>query len=867
MTYRPTILFFFFLVEMVPAFAQTSEKYSLSKDTTVNRLAGINRIYQATRIDKRPKVDGKLNDACWGAGSWSGGFVQQLPNQGQKPSQDTEIKILYDDNNIYVGFKCYDSGPGRIRPILTRRDESVGNGDVVGIAFDSYHDNQTAYEFNVGASGQKVDLVHLASGESDYNWDAVWDGQAQVNDSIWTVEILIPFSQIHFAPGQSQHWGMHIWRWIDRLQEESQWKLIPVDAPSMVYLFGDLKGIDGVNPKPNYEFLPYLSTRFSPNTDQKNKMTYGAGLNGKVGLNSGFTLDYAFNPDFGQVESDPAVLNLTTYEVYNEEKRPFFLEGNTILDYSIGDDMLYYSRRIGHAPSDSPDLEANQTMSVADNTSILSALKLTGKTKDGLSVGVVQSMTAKENATIYTGDSISKQAVEPFSSFIVGRVKQDFNSGNTVFGGMVTSTLRSINDDQLKFLSNSAMSGGIDFQHNWKNRKYFVDYKGFFSDIRGDRDAISRLQLSPVHFYQRSDADYLEYDPEKTSLSGHGGFLSGGKRSGRFRAVGSLNWRSPGLDLNDLGYIKQADYIQENAKLTYKVSKPNGVFRSYYTEFTQDHFWSYGGENTLDRLNLHGFVQFNNLWLIHVNVRQNFNVYDTRELRGGPKLYKDATTDFDFYVQSNSVKDFWAGVRPRLTVSADKITKSYGLPMYLKWQINNQFSITSTSSLDHTIDNHEYILGTHYLVGTIDRNTISSTLRFEYFFSPEFSLQYYGNPYASIGKYNNFREVADASNRNLSERYGTLAQTNLPDDQYLLQSEDGTEYTINNPDFNYQEFSSNMVGRWEFRPGSTLYLVWTNTRSAYSDQLNQSIWKSFGNIWKVEPQNVFMVKFSYWFSL
>jgi hypothetical protein len=867
MTFRSAIFVLFVLSGEVSAFAQNIDKYTLSKDSVVNRLAGTNRVYYAFRTDKRPKIDGKLTDACWETGSWSSDFVQQLPNQGKKPSQDTEIKILYDDNYIYVAFKCYDSGPGEIRPILTRRDESVGNGDVVGIAFDSYHDKQTAYEFNVGASGQKVDLVHLVSGEMDYNWDAVWDGKSQVYDSIWTVEMEIPFSQIHFAPGKEQVWGMHVWRWIDRLQEESQWKLVPVDAPAMVYLFGELKGIEGVRPKPNYEFLPYLSTRFSPNTDMANKMTYGAGLNGKVGLNSGFILDYAFNPDFGQVESDPAVLNLTTYEVYNEEKRPFFLEGNTILDYSIGDDMLYYSRRIGHAPSDTPDLEENQTMSVADNTSILSALKFTGKTKDGLSVGVVQSLTAKENATIYTGDSVSKQAVEPFSSFIVGRVKQDFNSGNTVLGGMVTSTIRSINDDQLKFLSNSAMSGGLDFQHNWKGRKYFIDYKGFFSDIHGDKASISRLQLSPVHYYQRVDADYLEYDPERTSLSGYGGFLSGGKRSGRFRAVGSLNWRSPGLDLNDLGYIKQADYIQENAKLTYKVNKPLGIMRSYYTEFTQDHFWSFGGENTLDRLNLHGFIQFNNLWLMHANLRCNFNNYDTRELRGGPKLYKDPTTDIDLYFQTNSTRDFWAGVRGKMTTSSDNITKTYALPMYLKWQVSNQFSITSTTNFDHTIDHHEYILNTKYLVGTIDRNTISSTLRFEYFLSPEFSVQYYGNPYASIGKYNEFREVKDASNRSLDERYGNLVQTNLSNNQYLLKSESGTEYTIHNPDFNYQEFSSNLVGRWEFKPGSTIYLVWTNTRSAYSDNLDQNIWKSFGNIWNVAPQNVFMIKFSYWFSL
>jgi hypothetical protein len=875
MTYRSVVFILFCLCGVLSAYAQNTEKYSLSKDSTVNRLAGTNRVYFASRIDKRPKIDGKLYDACWETGSWSGGFVQQLPSQGKKPSQETEIKILYDNSNLYIGFKCYDKGPGEIRPILTRRDESVGNGDVVGIAFDSYHDKQTAYEFNVGASGQKVDLVHLVSNDLDYNWDAVWDGQAQVYDSIWTVEIQIPFSQIHFAPGKEQLWGMHIWRWIDRLQEEDDWKLIPVDAPAMVYLFGELKGIEGVIPKTNYEFLPYLNTRFSPNTDLKNKMSYGAGLNGKVGLNSGFMLDYAINPDFGQVESDPAVLNLTSYEVFNEEKRPFFLEGNTILDYSIGDDMLFYSRRIGHAPSFSPDLDENQTMTVADNTSILSALKLTGKTKDGLSVGVVQSITSKENATIYSGDSTSKKAVEPFSNFMVGRVKQDFNSGKTVLGGMITSTLRSINDEQLKFLSNSATSGGIDFQHNWMKRKYFIDFKGFFSDIHGDKEAISRLQRSSVHYFQRTDAEHLEYDPEKTSLSGWGGFLSGGKRSGRFRAVGTLNWRSPGVDFNDLGYIRQADFLQQIAKLTYKVNNPKELVRSYYTEFTQEHDWSFGGENTLDRLNLHGFIQFNSLWLIHLNLRRNFNIYDTRELRGGPKLYKDANNDLDLFIQTNSVNDFWAGFGPRFIRSDDKISKSVYFTTYLKWQVNNQFSITSKTVFEHTTDNNKYVAKMNvddelkYLVGTIDRNTLSSTLRFEYFISPEISLQYYGNPYASIGTYTNFREVADASNKSLNKRYGILTQISVPDivTNYEVQNLGGSKYTISNPDFNYQEFSSNLVGRWEFRPGSTLYLVWTNTRSAYSNQMDGSIWKSFGNIWNVEPQNVFMVKFSYWFSL
>lgn len=872
MQIRPAFYCLVYLFSAIPVLAQMPEKYNLSVDSTVNRLAGIKRVYVATRISNRPKIDGKLNDACWETGVWAGGFIQQVPLQGKLPSQDTEIKILYDNNNLYVGFKCYDKGPGKIRPILSRRDEVVG--DIAGIALDSYNDKQTAYEFNVAASGQKVDLVHLGAYNWDFNWDAVWDGKAKVSDSIWTSEMQIPFSQLRFAPGKEQVWGMHFYRWIDRFKEESQWKLIPIDAPAMVYLFGELRGIEGIKPKINYEFLPYLNTRFSPNTDQRNKMNYGTGLNGKIGLNSGFTLDYAFNPDFGQVEADPSVLNLTSYEVFNEEKRPFFLEGNTILDFSINADMLFYSRRIGHAPSYYPDLEENQTISISENTPILSALKLTGKTKKGLSVGVVQSITAKENATIYSPDSKTKTAVEPFTSFMVGRIKQDLNNGNTVLGGMVTSTYRNIDDDQLNFLSSSALAGGIDFQHNWKKRKYFVDFKGFFSDIQGDKQAISNLQLSPVHNFQRIDADHLEYDPEKTSLSGWGGLLKGGKRSGKFRATGSLNWRSPGVDFNDVGYLYQADLVEELVNLKYTVSKPKGIVRSYYVEFEQEHDLSYGLENTLDRLKLHGYLQLNNLWSAHLNLKKNFNIYDTRELRGGPRLFKDGYNDVELFLQSNQVKDFWAGFGPRFKFYSDKISKTTYFTAFLKWQVSDRFNITSRTILDHSIDHHQFVTRTiplagsdKYLVGTIDRNTLSSTLRFEYFVSPEISLQYYGNPYASTGTYENFREVADATNHSLEKRYISLDHSALLNNRYTLKKNGVSAYTIKNPDFNFQEFSSNLVGRWEFRPGSTLYLVWTNNRSNYSNQLEQSIWKSFGNIMNVKSENVFMIKFSYWFSL
>jgi hypothetical protein len=513
-----------------------------------------------------------------------------------------------------------------------------------------------------------------------------------------------------------------------------------------------------------------------------------------------------------------------------------------------------------------------------ENTTILSALKLTGKTKNGLSIGVVQSLTEKEFATfqdgIYQENPITKMAIEPFTSYTVGRIKQDFNKANTVLGGMVTSTYRNITDRQLDFLAKSSNVAGIDFQHNWKQRKYFVDFKSFYTDIRGDRKAISALQYSPVHNFQRIDAEHLKFDTLRNSLSGWGGSVQGGKRSGKLRVVGTFNWRTPGVDLNDVGYLYQADVLKEMVNVTYKVSQPKGVIQSYYVEAEQEHSWSFGGETTLDRYKLHGFAQFSNLWNVHLNLKGYFNYFDTRELRGnssifsGPKLFKDnCPIDAEIFFQSNQAKDLFVAFGPRLKRFSDHISKTNYYTTQIRWQINDRFSITSRTVVDYSIDNNEYIRNTAYLVGTVDRKTISSTLRFEYFISPEFSVQYYGNPYSSVGQFTNFREVADASNKSLDLRYNKLETLPTSGNYYKLQKQGVTKYQIKNPDFNYQELNSNLVARWEFRPGSTIYLVWTNTRAGYSSKLDQSVWSSFGDIFNQTSQNVLMVKFSYWFSL
>ncbi len=856
-----------FIVIVISADGQDLN-YTLSDDSLVNKYASIKRVYYAARTDLKPKIDGKLDDECWQKiGTWDGDFVQQQPHQAASPSQETEIKILYDDKYLYFAILCHDNEPEKMDPILGRRD--VNSGDMAGIAIDSYNDNQTAFEFNLTAAGQKVDLMHMGEYGWDFEWNAVWDGKTTVGDSAWYAEMRVPFTQIRFSNEDEHIWGMHIWRWINRFQEESQWKLIPVDAPAMVYIFGELRGIKDIPYKRNFEVMPYVKGKYI--TDAEAGENFGAGVDGKMGITSDFTLDYTVNPDFGQVEADPSVLNLTSYEVFYDEKRPFFLEGKSILEYNAADDMVYYSRRIGHAPGYSPETDSTETLSVPENTSILNALKFTGKNKKGLSLGVVNSMTAKENATIYSGDESRKEAVEPFTNYFIGRVKQDFNKGSTTIGGIATSTIRNIKDEHLEFLADKSFVGGFDFEHNWKNRKYFINAKSFYSKIDGSTESISKLQRSSQHLYQREDANHLEYNSGLTSLQGWGGEISGGKRSGILRLTGNVDWRSPGVDLNDVGYMWQADYVKEETHLIYNINKPKGILLRYYFMLEQAHHWSFGGENLLDKYDAQVKFTFKNYWLTTFDFYRNSNEIDTRQLRGGPSLRIDGENVGGFIFQTNSSKDVVLATRLYFLRSDNNINWRNKYDFSLSWLINDNFSISTITGFTKEIDNNQYVKQEtiedkkEYVVGKIARETLYTTLRVEYFITPELSLQYYGSPYASIGKYDSYRKVNQSKSKDLNERFSPLT---IAGDK--LVDEKGNEYLDfdnENPDFNFQEFRSNFVLRWEYKTGSTFYFVWTNTSSNYEPVYNPSITDTFKNISKLQAQNAFMIKFSYWFSL
>ncbi|MDP4223623.1 MAG: DUF5916 domain-containing protein, partial [Bacteroidota bacterium] len=436
-----------------------------------------------------PVIDGLDKDDCWATVEWCGNFIQAQPEENKPPSQKTAFKILYDNSNLYVFVRAYDTEPDKISRLMTRRDNFIG--DRVVILIDSYYDKQTAFEFTAMASGAKGDEAITQDGMSaDDTWNPVWYLQTAVDSEGWSAEIRIPFNQLRFGKKNEQVWGLQVLRFIYRLDERSDWQYIPKGSPGSVHLFGELHGIKNMIPRRHVELLPYAVSKMERfEKIQGNPFLTGksanvsAGLDGKIGLTNDLILDFTINPDFGQVEADPSEVNLTAFETYFSERRPFFVEGKNIYQFSpnqtivinkMYSDNLFYSRRIGRSPHYYPVLAGNEYVKMPESTTILGAAKLSGKTAKGLSVGLLESVTQNENAIIDNDGVRRKASVEPLTSYFVGRIQQDFNKGETVIGGLITAVNRNISNPALNFLPASAYTGGIDLQHSWKDRTWYV---------------------------------------------------------------------------------------------------------------------------------------------------------------------------------------------------------------------------------------------------------------------------------------------------------------------------------------------------------------------------------------------------------
>ncbi len=833
-------------------------------------------------------IDGKLDDPAWTKATWQDDFTQYEPSEGKKPSQRTEFAILLDENHVYVGFKCWDNHPDSIVQRLTQRDNV--DGDLVAVQFDSYFDKRTAFSFFANAAGIKQDFIVSNDGENEDNtWDPIWSVKTSRDDKGWYAEIKIPLTQLRFEGNSEQTWGLQVARMLFRKQEVSLWQASSKKTAGWVSQYGELKGLKNLKSRKVADVMPYAVARTdryekesgNPFKQSGKKNQLDVGLDGKLGLTNNLTLDFTINPDFGQVEADPSQVNLTSFETFFQEKRPFFIEGKNILSFPLmfgdGDlasENLFYSRRIGRRPHNSPELADDEYVKAPEFTSILGAAKITGKTKTGWSLGVLESLTSDEFADISNGHQ-RREMIEPFTNYTVGRVQKDFNKGNTLLGGIFTSVNRNLGEEQLDYLHKSAFTGGFDFTHKWHNKDWQLDFSTYFSRVEGSAEAITNTQKSWIHGFQRPDASYLKLDTTRTSLSGQGGKIVFSKNGGKLKFMAATAWKSPGLELNDVGYMRQADNILEVVWVGYRIYEPFSIFRNMNLNFNQWTEWNFGGELTGPGGNINAHTQLKNYWNFHLGGNWNGSGLSTTELRGGPALKSSGTKNIWFAFGSNDQKRLTGEAQIMLLGGNEKNSKQmFDMGISLGYRPSKSLKITLSPSFNSNNDELQYVTQqdysnkTDYIFARIHQKTLSASLRINYIITPNLSIQYWGQPFFASGKYTEFKRITDSRASNYTDRFSLLTDNELAyvnaDEQYRVSDQAGSQlYTFDQPDFNVKEFLSNMVVRWEYLPGSTIYLVWSQTRNQSVSDGNFNLHNDFTTLFDDKPYNVFLLKMSF----
>lgn len=880
-------LFLLFVLVFQPTSAQKQD-YTIAK-----------RIYTTKYLgqEKVPVIDGIPDESCWNIVEWASDFIENEPDENTPPTYQTKFKIIYDSKYLYIAIKALDDEPGKIEKRLSRRDGFAG--DRVNVMIDSYHDKRTAFIFTVTAAGVKGDEIAIDNGDNiDDSWNPVWYTKAAIGDEGWTAEMKIPLSQLRFGKAKEQVWGLNVVRNIFRKEERSLWNRVPVDAAGFISEAGELNGLINIVPQKQLEIQPFMLLQYHTfEKEEGNPFRDGSdfklngGLDAKIGITNDLTLDLTVNPDFGQVEADPAEIALDGFEIFFEEQRPFFVENKNIFDFRFGGnrDNLFFSRRIGRNPQGSPDTDDSEFIDQPDNTTILGAAKFSGKTKNGWSIGVLESVTDKEYAVIDNNGFRRKELVEPLTNYFVGRLQKDFNDRNTFIGGVFTATNRKI-EDNLDFLRKSAYTGGFDFRHQWVDKKFYIEGNIIASKVGGSKEAIKDTQESLTHLFNRVDARHVDVDPNKTSLIGTGGKFEFGKSStGHWRYGIGGNWRSPELELNDIGFLRQADQIRQYAWINYRALKPFGKFRNFGARANMFTSFDFDGNYNRIQYRITSFLEFKSNWGIEGGYIHKPRIYSNSALQGGPRFrFSEENVTF-LFVGSDSRKKFRFNAGYVYSQAKQNNFSFLRFETNLTYQPSNSLSVSLSPEYSKNPNKTQYVTevsfngNPRYITAEIDQQTLNASIRLNYTINPNLTIQYYGQPFISRGRYKNFSYITNDNTTNpiadnLYDRFIIFNdnQIELGTDQdgneiYFVNEDvdlnGNVDYEFENPDFSFVQFRSNLVVRWEYIPGSEIFLVWSNGNIGNQDP-KQALFNSLDKqIFGEKGENTFLIKATYRFML
>jgi hypothetical protein len=810
-------------------------------------------------------LDGRLDEEAWLLAEPIIEFVQKEPDEGAPPTDAMDVRFIYDNDALYVGARLSARDPSAIAMPTGRRDEG-DQAEHLLIELDSYFDHRTAYAFGVTASGVRLDHVHPSDNEGDFDtgFDPIWEARVHVDQQGWTAEMWIPFSQLRFNLRDQQVWGLNVYRWIPPLHESDYWVAVPRTEQGWSSRFGELRGIDNVRPKQRLEVLPYLAggSTLTGNRDPRNPFDDGRNLDGragadvKIGFGSNLTLDATVNPDFGQVEADPAEVNLSAFETFFTEKRPFFVEGSGLLLSRV--ENFFYSRRIGAAPAGAA---SGDFVDYPKTSTILGAAKLTGRLPSKTSVGMLAAVTAGEDARTFDLATLgtSLVPVAPRTTYAVARVQQEFGAHASTAAVMATFVHRDLQPGAplASLLTRNAVTLSGDSVLQLKGGEYEMVGGAGVTVIDGDAQAIDRVQRNSTHYFQRPDREYGVYDPARTSMLGATGYLSINRKGGRHWLWGaSSGQQSPEYDPNALGRLSTADGVTSDGWIRYRETQPGRYLRNYYVAVEQTNEWNYGGDLQSGNLQAYSNLTWLNFWSNYIRVSRDFPAEDERLTRGGPLMQRPGgwTSQLELSSPTASRLQGNAGVQYTGRDDGGLSSQFYG---GFSVRPRPQWKISINPTYLRQVDFQQYVstldgggpatYGQQFVFAHIDRSTYSMQLRVNYTIKPDLTLDLYAEPFATSGRYSDFGELAAARSSLTDPIAGALSTPPQ--------------------DFNVQSFRTNVVLRWEWRPGSTFYAVWQQNRAA---SVNTPDRVSIGDMFRsvsVPGDNVVALKASFWLSM